>query len=59
MARIALWKVPLQARGKTRGIFFGEGLVSYVHGENGGTTADIENDLVLENVLVLHDSVHV
>lgn len=36
-----------------------EGLVAHVHGENGRTTADIKNHLVLENVLVLHNSVHV
>jgi hypothetical protein len=34
----------------------GEG---HVHGENGGTAADIEDDLVLEDVLILHDGVHV
>lgn len=30
-----------------------------IHGENGGATADIENHLVLEQVLVLHNSIHV
>ena len=30
-----------------------------VHGENGGTATDIENDLVLEDVFVLDDSIHV
>jgi hypothetical protein len=29
------------------------------HGENGGSTADIENDLVLEQVLVLNNCVSV
>lgn len=36
-----------------------EDLVSHVHGENGRTTANIKDHLVLKNVLVLHDSVHV
>lgn len=30
-----------------------------VHRENTGAAADIENDLVLEDVLVLNDGVHV
>lgn len=30
-----------------------------VHGQDGGTTADIKNDLVLEDVLVLYNGVHV
>lgn len=29
------------------------------HGENGSTAADVEDDLVLEDVLVLHDGIHV
>lgn len=30
-----------------------------LHGQNGGTAANVENDLVLEKVLVLDDRVHV
>jgi hypothetical protein len=30
-----------------------------IHGQNGGTTADIENNLVLKEVLVLHNRVHI
>ena len=30
-----------------------------VHGENGGTAANVKDDLVFEDVLVLHDGVHV
>lgn len=30
-----------------------------VHGENGGAAANVKNNLVLEDVLVLHNSVHV
>jgi hypothetical protein len=29
------------------------------HGENSGSTANIEDDLVFEKMFVLHDSVHV
>lgn len=31
----------------------------YVHGEDGSAAANIEDDLVLEDVLVLNDGVHV
>lgn len=34
-------------------------LCGNVHGQNGGTAADIENNLVLEEVLVLHNGIHV
>lgn len=30
-----------------------------VHGQDGGTATNIENNLVLENVLVLDDRVHI
>lgn len=30
-----------------------------VHGQDGSTAANIEDNLVLEDVLVLHDGVHV
>lgn len=35
------------------------GLMRYVHGENGGSATDIENDLVLKEMLVLENRVHV
>jgi hypothetical protein len=31
----------------------------YLHGENGSAAANVEDDLVLEDVLVLNDGVHV
>jgi hypothetical protein len=34
-------------------------MASNLHGKNGSTAANIENDLVLEQVLVLDNSVHV
>lgn len=31
----------------------------HIHGKNGGTATDIENDLVLEDVLVLDNGLHI
>lgn len=32
---------------------------AFLHGQNGCTATDVEHDLVLKQVLVLHDRVHV
>ena len=57
------WRVLRQSRGfanagHIEGQFL-QGLAAHVHGKNGGTAANIENDLVLKNVLILHNGVHV
>lgn len=57
-ARVAI-SLSFCKRGARRGAVFLQGLVAHVHGENGGTAANIENDLVLKNVLVLHNGVHI